>query len=275
MSVTFHFVTSGKGASGKSVFATALIDILRNSGKSVAIVDADPQQQSVSSLYPESTEIVLGYDPDLEDMPMEFYNMSQEETEPGSGQLKWTDIVIDLASDTDLHINRWIDSVQLEEIAEIEQITIIKWWVCDGSEVSLNAFAKSADTYKKIKHVLVKNYARCRENKWDRALAPTEVDRTSLISIPLRKVYGKVADELRANGRTWNSVLDAYNDRNWATISVATGSIVNGWLRDTQESIASVYSLDLPTLKTPTTKEEEPNNEIKDTINETQTANSK
>ena len=246
MSVTLHFVTSGKGASGKSIFATALIDILRNSGKSVAIVDADPQQQSVSSLYPESVEIVLGYDPDLESMPMEAYDISKEETEPESGKLKWTDIVVDLAGDTDLHINRWIDSAQIEEVAEGEQITLIKWWVCDGSEISLNAFAKSADTYKKIKHVLVKNYAKCREGRWVKAIAPTKVDEKSVISIPLQKVYGKVADELRSDRQTWKSVVDAYKDKDWTITTIMTGAIVNRWIEDTRVAIASVYPLENP-----------------------------
>lgn len=240
---TIHFVTSGKGNSGKSVFASALIDLLKMNTRSVKVFDADPQHQTSTGFHPDAEQLVLGYDPELEEMPMLIYHASCKVDE--KEQPVYSDIVCDLAADTDLHINTWMEVIGIADIIQHQNINVYKWWVADGSKESLVDFKKSSEDFPSVKHVLVKNYAKRRDKSWTAALAVVEgfdmPENVSVIHIP--KVYGSLADELRASNTRWKTVIDAYRKKDWTVHKVATCSVVNRWFETVKEQIEIAYKV--------------------------------
>ncbi|MEM9946133.1 MAG: hypothetical protein AAF810_08730 [Cyanobacteria bacterium P01_D01_bin.36] len=243
---TIHIVSSGKGSSGKSVFASVLADLLEGYGHPVTRIDADPQKQDMRRLYPnkEVEGIVLGYDPDLEDMPMLILSAATDQA---------CEVVVDLAAETDIHLNRWIETIALEEIAPQQGIKLMKWWVADGSTPSLQEFCNSVKAFPGISHVLVKNHAKTRPNRWPRAIASVadveKLLKENASTITLPKLFGNLADEFRQSGVTWEAVMKAYAKKDWKQVTLATASIANKWLKTVSGNIEAVYPMKRKTKK--------------------------
>ena len=237
---TIHIITSGKGAAGKSLFSSVLSTVLKQNGHDIKLVDADPQKQALVNLYGKDvTPITLGYDPDLEEMPMILLTLAEK-----------SDVIADLAADTDVHINRWLDTCNILEASESLGLTVIKWWVGDGDLGSLRELAESFTDMPNMKHVLVKNLARAREGKWAKAIAQCPEIQTAfdngLESIELPKLYGTLADDYREARITWRTVLDEHNSKSYEKADLISAGIVHKWAQQCQRQIDSVFPVELP-----------------------------
>lgn len=237
---TIHIITSGKGAAGKSLFSSVLSTVLKQNGHSIKLVDADPQKQALVNLYGKDViPITLGYDPDLEEMPMILLTLAEK-----------SDVIADLAADTDVHINRWIDTCDILEASESLGLTVIKWWVGDGDLGSLRELARSVDTMPKLRHILVKNLARAREGKWAKAIAQCPEIQTAfdngLESIELPKLYGTLADDYREAGINWRTILDEHSSKSYKKSDLISAGIVHKWAQQCERQIDSVFPVELP-----------------------------
>lgn len=238
-----HIVSSGKGSSGKSLFAATLGDLLIKAGRKVERIDADPQKQVISTLYGDSaTPIELGSDPDLEEQPMVILSLAQESDTD--------DVIVDLAADTDVHLNRWIDAVDLESVAKSLDLTIIKWWVGDTDLGSLRELALSYSKYPDIKHVLVMNLSKARRPKWEKVIESCAEIKGAiaggLSTIEFPKLYGTLAEDYREAGITWETVLDEHSAKTYKKSDLISAGIINKWTQQCQQQIDNVLPVELP-----------------------------
>lgn len=236
---TIHIVSSGKGAAGKSLFASLLGAMLKNYGHDVRLVDADPQKQALITLYgDEVIPITLGYDPELEEMPMVLLSLANESD---------CQVVADLAADTDVHINRWLETCDILAAGDELGLTVVKWWVGDGDLGSLRELANGFTKMPKMKHVLVKNLARAREGKWAKAIAQSpEIQNAianGLESIELPKLFGTLAVDFREAGITWETVMSEHDKKAYKRTDMISCGTANRWLKTCRDRIASVYPL--------------------------------
>lgn len=270
--ITTHLISSGKGASGKSTFATVLNDLLRVNGHHTRLIDADPQKQILIKMYGFSSEenplgaepIVLGYDPDLEDQPMEILNAVESLRQSPIGQKAKSKsgghVIVDLAAESDIHLNRWIEDIALEALIDGNDIKIIKWWVGDTDPQSLDELAKSSENFPFIQHVLVQNLAKAREYKWTAAIAGNEILK-AIKTVRFTKLYGTLAQELRDSKVTWKQCIDNAKGDKSSSVSFVTANIVAKWMEICRENISQIIpieALNAPTKKTRAKKEKAP-----------------
>ncbi|MEL7224210.1 MAG: hypothetical protein AAGL17_04940 [Cyanobacteria bacterium J06576_12] len=270
--ITTHLISSGKGASGKSTFATVLNDLLRVNGHHTRLIDADPQKQILVKMYGFWSEenslgaepIVLGYDPDLENQPMEILTAIESLRQSPIGQKAKSKgdghVIVDLAAESDIHLNRWIEDIALEALLGESDVKIIKWWVGDTDPQSLDELAKSSENFPFIQHVLVKNIAKAREYKWTAAIASNETLK-AIETIEFTKLYGTLAQELRDSKVTWKQCVDNTKGDKSSPIPFVTANIVAKWMNICRENISQIIpieTLNAPTKKAGSKKEKAP-----------------
>ena len=109
-----HIVSSGKGNVGKSGFASALYCIGFASGADPQLVDADDQKQTLFDLHGKDTsQIIISDDPALESQPDAIWYLSEK---------KKRDIIVDLAAESDVHVNKWLERRGVIQTAQKQKL---------------------------------------------------------------------------------------------------------------------------------------------------------
>lgn len=242
---TIHLVTSGNGNAGKSVFSAVLGYVIEKTCPGqLRRIDADPQKQTTSRMYKGTTQIALGDDPMLEDQADTAWTMAAEGN---------THVVVDLAADTDIYINKWIDERGVVDVAADEGIRLVKWWIGSADPDSLRMLSKLNGEMPGLQHVLVKSYYNVREMQWPTALAsvPTvsEALAGDLEEIVFPKLFGKLALDFREQSLSWEAIAA---DSDHQKVSRLNRAAVLRWLGRCEEQIKSVYDFnEKPAAKAP------------------------
>ena len=235
--MTIHIVTSGKGNVGKSSFASALATVGAAAGANPQLIDADEQKQTLSKLYGEKKTLMvkLSDDPIYEGQPDAIWQMAES---------TGLDIIVDLAAQTDIHINRWMRDRGILDIAKLRNTRIIKWWVADLDSDSFVDLSKLCTDYSsdQITHVLVKSLYRGRDSLWEKIEQKNEnitaAKKLGLKIIEFPRMFEGVIDKLRAKNQTFRDVM---LDEQHKNIDMLNRSTVLSWIRKVQKQVEEVY----------------------------------
>lgn len=232
---TIHLVTGGKGNVGKSSFACALATIGAAAGANPQLIDADEQKQTLSKLYGKIPVVPLSGDPALQGQPDVIWQLTEENKR---------DVIVDLAAQTDVHINQWMENRGILDIAKLRGTKIIKWWVADLDPDSLTDLLKLHKEYPsdQITHVLVKSLYRGHELLWAKTEAKgTKIDEAKnegLKVIDFPRMFEGVIDRLRADKQTFRDVM--LDDKHESTHMLNRATVLS-WMRKFQAQINEVY----------------------------------
>lgn len=152
-----HLVDGEKGGIGKSFFCRTLIDYCLFKGQQVHVVDADSTNPDVSRFYPEISSSLT---------------FSQKESQVFAADRLMhlaasKPVIVNLPAQSHLSVREWMEKNYLLSLDDDLSLEIYKWFVCTGSEDSINLLIRSLVDYQDsyVKHVLVKNLAFCQD--WD------------------------------------------------------------------------------------------------------------
>ncbi|EDX82529.1 hypothetical protein S7335_1233 [Synechococcus sp. PCC 7335] len=234
--MTIHIITSGKANVGKSSFAAALATVGANAGANPSLIDADDENQTLYKLYGKGVPRIKLSDDELYE--------AQPDTIWYKALQTGRDVIVDLAAQTDSHINRWLDDRGILEAAKDNNIGVIKWWLADLDPDSFERLDTLCQRYRtdEITHVLVKSHFRGRPSLW----AETEAENKNIItakenglkSIEFPKMFIGINDRLRANNQTFYEVLQ---DKKHENIDMLNRSSVIKWIKRCTEQIEQVY----------------------------------
>ena len=236
-----HIVTGDKGNAGKSAWCTAMIEYYRGYGKSLKLVDADGDSQTLSKVYESAFPLVLSDDISYAHLADSIYEMAYTEakkkTESG-------DVLVDLPAGGEKFISKWIDECAIPERADEDRIIIFKWWVCDSDARSIELFQASVEKYPSIKHIFLKNMGRSAIPQWASFDADEDIQalvkakKITVLEIP--SIPPVVLDDLRAAKA---KLIDVFNDKNYKQFGLSNGMRVKGWVSMTGHLLSSVVPL--------------------------------
>ncbi len=163
-----HFIDGEKGGIGKSFFTRTFIQYCLDKGIPFALIDGDPSGADVGRFYfPDAVSSGkehlddrswyrrIAFEPGME---AEMYKLDAVfETAYQQGDRL---VVVNLPASVHEVMTRWIQQNRIFEVAELEGVTLHKWFLCSGDIISVNFFLQSAKYYgEQIPHTLVRNQA--------------------------------------------------------------------------------------------------------------------
>ncbi|MEM6453008.1 MAG: hypothetical protein AAF703_22160 [Cyanobacteria bacterium P01_D01_bin.105] len=253
MTNTIHIVSSGKGNVGKSAFASVLNYLAIEAGAEPRLIDADDQKQTCCQLHGDkATLISVSDDPALESQPDTIWYLASTTEQ---------DVIVDLAAQADVYINRWLLGRGVIETAKQSDIQIYKWWVCDLDPGSLAEIARlsTSEEFEGVKHILVKSFHRARPALWDSELERNDalkaaIDKNlSVIDFP--HLFGTLVNDLRQQGTTFGDVVA---DTKHEKIDMLNRSTVMRWLESCRVEVEKMYTFrKIGTAKKTRTKQSE------------------
>ncbi len=241
---SIHIVSSGKGNVGKSAFASVLSYLAKKAEANPQLVDGDDQKQTFCKLHgEEATLISISDDPALERQPDSIWYLAEK-----NGQ----DVIVDLAAQADVYLNRWLLNRGVIETAKQSEVSIYKWWVCDLDPGSIAEIARlsMSEAFKDVRHVLVKSYYRARPELWDAELDENQTLKAALAKnlevIEFPRLFGNLVTDLRQRGTTF---VDIAADSDHTKIDMLNRSTVLRWLELCQAQVEKVYSFEQRQVK--------------------------
>lgn len=232
---TIHLISSRQGNVGKTLFASMIYFLGFAAGGDPQLVDADDQKQTLSSLHDGISRITLSDDPALESQPDKIWYLSEETKK---------DIIVDLAGQTDIYINDWLQKRGVLQTAKQTKTRLIKWWLSDLEPGSLAEIVRLSKAYSpnEITHVLVKSYYRARPELWDSALASTPDLEDALSSdlkvIEFPRLFGQLADDFRKRGLSFKDIV---LDEKYEKVDMLNRATVLAWIEKCRSEIEQVY----------------------------------
>lgn len=165
MTTTIHIIDGEKGGVGKSFFAKVLIEYFISLNISHTIVDADTTNPDISRQYPNNSHIA------------EFSELEEKQD--------LTDIIIELALENNVIVNlpaqmltklqNWFDLSNIFSVCKDNDISIVRWFISNGSYETIKIFKESLEYYSQIQNILVKNLRMT--DKWEFLDEDVELDR--------------------------------------------------------------------------------------------------
>ncbi len=144
-----HFVGGEKGGVGKSVLARILAQYHIDRQIPFAGFDTDRSHGALLRFYGEFTQPIVLDDFESADRLMETALESDQ------------DILVDLAAQTSLPLQRWIEQNDLLSLAEEERVPVVFWHVLDDGADGIALLGALCDRYNRdADYVVVRNYGR-------------------------------------------------------------------------------------------------------------------
>ena len=164
MPTTIHIIDGEKGGVGKSFFSQVLVEYHLSKEIPHIIVDADISNPDVSKKYPDNSQVT------------EFSELEKKQD--------LTDIIIELALENNVVLNlpgqilsklqNWFDVSNIFSVCKENNISIVRWFVSNGSFDNIRIFKESLEYYSSIQNILVKNLKM--EDEWDFLDEDVELD---------------------------------------------------------------------------------------------------
>ena len=144
-----HLIGGEKGGVGKTFVSRCLLAYFKTKGWDFDLIEADNSTGDVASIHP-ATHITLSDHPHRYAEPDIIFLMATKKH-----------VIVNLPSNTQGVLNRWIKQVNLMSLAEQHNISLLYWFVTDGCYASIQLLNESlADLDQKIPHVLIRNRGR-------------------------------------------------------------------------------------------------------------------
>jgi hypothetical protein len=138
-----HLVGGEKGGVGKTFVSRCLLAYFKTKGWDFALIEADDSTGDVAS-------ITLSDNPHRYAEPDIIFSIATQKP-----------VIVNLPSNTQGVLNRWIKQVNLMSLAEEHGISLLYWFVTDGCYASIQLLNESlADLDQKIPHLLIRNRGR-------------------------------------------------------------------------------------------------------------------
>ncbi|KPQ32550.1 MAG: hypothetical protein HLUCCA11_21255 [Phormidesmis priestleyi Ana] len=240
---TLHIVTGDKGNVGKSAWCMAMIEYYRHHERSLELVDADRDSQTLSKVYESAFPIMLSDDIAYAPLADSIYEIAYAEAKKRS---QGGDVLVDLPAGGEKFINNWIDDCGITERAEEDKITIVKWWVSDSDSRSIQLFEKDVERYPTIQYVFLKNMGRSSPPQWSSfdgnevIKALVKQGRISIFELP--GIPSAILDELRVANAKLSDVL---KDEKYKQFGLSKGMRVRGWVTNTGHLIDAAMPINI------------------------------
>jgi hypothetical protein len=161
---TVHLVDGEKGGTGKSWFAFTLTQYLREHHPLFYLVATDRSNPTTTNRYRDKEHYQEFYDDTIR---YAIFSESEKKIDSPDDIFEWAmerTTLVDLPSQVHRSVVAWIDGKDVIKMGKQHGVKLVRWFVCDGEDDSINLFVKSAEYYqKKVTNVLVKNWGRCDE----------------------------------------------------------------------------------------------------------------
>lgn len=185
-----HFADGNKGGVGKSMLARTLYQCFLDRNKPVKGVDADTgDTPDFSGVYGE--EVInsqFSEDEDSNSYANAILNLA----------IEGADVVVNMPARAHKAFHLWLNTYGVLELADANQIELIKWFVCTGEFDSVKSLSNSLREFgSQIPHVVVKNQ---KYKEWEFFNADEEVQgliqQHRCLVIDLPRLPTRIASEL-------------------------------------------------------------------------------
>jgi hypothetical protein len=144
-----HLIGGEKGGVGKTFVSRCLIAYFTLQDWKFDLIEADTSTGDVASIHP-ATHITLSDHPQRYAEPDVIFSRAIENP-----------VIVNLPSNTQGVLNRWIKQVNLLSLAQQNDISLLYWFVTDGCYSSIQLLQESlADLDQQIPHLLIRNRGR-------------------------------------------------------------------------------------------------------------------
>ncbi|MFK8185186.1 MAG: hypothetical protein AB8B99_17580 [Phormidesmis sp.] len=237
-----HIVTGDKGNVGKSAWCSAMIEYYRHYGRSLSLIDADADSQTLSKIYKSAFPVMFSDDIAYAPLADSIYEIAYGELQKKS---KGGDVLVDLPAGGEKFINRWIDECGITERAMEDGVALFKWWVSDSDANSIQMFEEDVERYPSIKHVFLKNMGRSSSPQWidfERKKKIQSLAKEGQIDIfEIPAIPPAILDELR---KSKAKLVDVLNDEKYKKFGLSKGMRVRGWITNTQRLLDSANAIE-------------------------------
>jgi hypothetical protein len=144
-----HLIGGEKGGVGKTFVSRCLLAYFTIQDWDFDLIEADSSTGDVASIHP-ATHITLSDHPHRYAEPDIIFSKAIKKP-----------VIVNLPSNTQGVLNRWIKQVNLLSLAEQNDISLLHWFVTDGCYASIQLLQESlADLNQQIPHLLIRNRGR-------------------------------------------------------------------------------------------------------------------
>jgi hypothetical protein len=144
-----HLIGGEKGGVGKTFVSRCLLAYFTLQDWDFDLIEADNSTGDVASIHP-ATHITLSDHPQRYAEPDIIFSKAIEKP-----------VIVNLPSNTQGVLNRWIKQVNLLTLAQQYEISLLHWFVTDGCYASIQLLQESlADLHHQIPHLLIRNRGR-------------------------------------------------------------------------------------------------------------------
>ena len=216
-----HFADGNKGGVGKSFFCRTLYQCLLEKNIPVIGFEADIDSPDFKGIY-------------QQDVKMAQFSENEELGARANGIMNAAvggqeNAVVNLPATVHEAFKRWLSDYGILELANDNQIELVKWFVVTGEYDSLNSLKISLDTFgKQIPHVVVKNQ---KYTDWiffdEFQELQTLIQETDSKVIDLPKLPARVASTLLQERLSFE-LGKSYNGKSFGIVEQAA---VKGYLR--------------------------------------------
>lgn len=234
---TIHFATAYHGNVGKSTFASVLEYCLSQSKRKTYLFDCDDEKQTLTKLYGEDniSQSLFTSDPELTEAADLILNAAIEHRDESP------EIVVDLAADSDRHLNEWLSSRGMLTAAKKKHFQLIKWWVSSNQNDSLDALLASQSAYPEVQHILVKSHYATRAKFWKTVDSLPKIEaacKEGLMTIEFARGFGSLVRQVQEKGVSWQRLKA---DTAHEICSEIDKWGIDDWLDKNQSAINAVY----------------------------------
>jgi CobQ/CobB/MinD/ParA nucleotide binding domain len=151
-----HLVGGEKGGVGKTLFALCLVHYFDVNGIDRYLVDADPRIPDVASVYGGITDIHF----QSIDRVSSIHSQQVQKLDKLFEFALEKPVIVNLPGNVHDATRNWLVENELlsEEVINESKVNFCKWFLSDGSDTSIDLFAKSLQDYDgKLPHILVIN----------------------------------------------------------------------------------------------------------------------
>ena len=152
---TIFFIDSEKGSMGKSLFCRCLLHFLEQKKLAYKLVDTDPKPD-VAQIYQGTKDIQFT----ASDEAMVMYSQTAGDVDKLIELAMKEDVIVNLPAKVHQQVKFWIEGNDLlsESFAQESGVSFCKFFLSNGSDISLELLKDSLQTYKgKLPHILVRN----------------------------------------------------------------------------------------------------------------------
>jgi hypothetical protein len=213
MKYTINLIDGEKGGVGKSWFAFCVSEYLRAKLIKFYLYAADQSNPTATSRYKDKQRYANFYEDSVHyvrfsedakkfDDPDVLIEMALERT-----------IVIDLPAQVHRPLTSWIQEKEIFSLSDTNDISWVRWFVCNGEDDSISILIASAEFYKNQMTVVVRNEGLC--NNWgyfdEHQELQAIIKKYKMLVINFPKLGDNKRTKLDANRWTYEEIVD-YGD---------------------------------------------------------------